>query len=198
MNEDAKKSHGDQVTPKDIESKYPNQTCSETGSVPITVSSHCELTLALHALNCPSKPRTIEIGVSKRLCWLCQKFVKYLNVAGLIQVFMSEYQGKIHAGWRMPPGTPSGIEFQMRKVVELEIEELRTRIVSHRRSDSFPDELRAEFMDEEDHSIEFLDVSILPPQPESFLTILESSIAIVMFSFFVACVWSINAHSGDR
>ena len=56
---------------------------------------------------------------------------------------MSENQGKIHAGWRMPPDTPSGIEFNMRKLVGLEIEELRARIINHRRSDSFPDELRA-------------------------------------------------------
>lgn len=85
----------------------------------------------------------------------------------------------------------------MRKLVELEIEELRARIINHRRSNSFSDELRTEFMDEENHGIEFLDVGILPPQPESFLTILEASIAIVMFGFFVACVWSIKAHSGD-
>ena len=163
LNEDAKKSHGDQVTTNDIESKYPNQTFSETGSVPITVSAHCELTLALHALNSPSEPRTIEIGVSKGLCCLCQKFVKYLNVAGLIQVFVSQNQGKIHAGWRMPPDTPSGIEFQMRNLVEREIEELRASTINHRRSDSFPDELRADFMEGVDHGIPSLDVSILLP-----------------------------------
>lgn len=112
------KSHGDQVTLKDIELKYLNQSFPETGSVPITVSAHCELTLALHALNSLSKPKTIEIGVSKRFCWLCQKFMENLSATG-IRVLVSEYQGKIHAGWRMPPNTPSGIESNMRKVIEL-------------------------------------------------------------------------------
>lgn len=98
----------------------------------------------------------------------------------------------------MPPDSPSGIEFNMRKLAGLEIEELRARIINHRRSDSFPDELRAEFMDEDDHGIARLDVSILPLQPESFLNILEASVPIAMLIFFVAYVWSINAHSGDR
>lgn len=155
MNEDAKKSHGDQVTLKDIESKYPNQSFPETGSVSITVSAHCELTLALHALHSPSKPKTVEIGVSKRLCWLCQKFVENLKVAGTIRVFMSENQGKIHAGWRMPPDTPPGIEFHMQQLVELEIEELRASIIARRRSDSFPNELR-DFMNEEGSEMAFL------------------------------------------
>ena len=145
------KSHGDQVTLRDIELKYPNQSFSETGSVPITVSAHCELTLALHALNSISKPKTIEIGVSKRLCWLCQKFVELLNTTGLIKVLVSEYQGKIHAGWRMPPNTPSGTEFVMRNLVELEIEELRASIITCRRSDSFPSELREELMTDDDY-----------------------------------------------
>lgn len=166
MNEDAKKSNEEQVTTKDIQSKFPNQTFPETGSVPITVSAHCELTLALHALNSSFIPNTIEIGVSKRLCWLCQEFLKYLNIAGLIQVFVSQNQGKIHAGWRMPPDTPHGIAFRMRKLVRLEIEELRANIMNHRRSDSFPDELRAEPLEGEDHGIACLDVSILSPQSE--------------------------------
>lgn len=191
------KSHKDQVTPKDIEPKYPNQPFPKTGSVPITVSAHCELTLASHALNSPSRRKTIEIGISKRLCWLCQKFVENLNAAGAIRVFVSENQGKIHAGWRMPPDTPSEIEFNMRKLIGLEIKELRGSIIARRRSDSFPNELLDEFIEEEDFDMPSLNVSIFPLQPESFLAILEASVAIVMFIFFVACIWSINAHSGD-
>ena len=69
-------------------------------------------------------------NVRERLCWLCQNFVENLKVAGAIRVFVSENQSKIHAGWGMPPGTPSGIEFNMRHLVEMEIEELRTRIIT--------------------------------------------------------------------
>lgn len=162
------KSHGDQVTPSDIESKYPNQSSLMTGSVSITVSAHCELTLALHALNSPSKPKTVEIGLSKTLCWLCQEFVENLKDAGAIRVFVSENQGKMHAGWTIPPNTPSEIEFRMRQLVEEEIKELRARIIACRRSDSFPNELRDEFTDKDDHYYARLDVSISPLQPESF------------------------------
>lgn len=68
---------------------------------------------------------------------------------------MSENQGKIHAGWRMPPDTPPGIEFHMQQLVELEIEELRASIIARRRSDSFPNELR-DFMNEEGSEMAFL------------------------------------------
>lgn len=132
---------------KDITSKYPNQSISETGS--ITVSAHCELTLALYSYNSPSKPKTVEIGVSKGLCWLCQKFVEYLNATGAIKVVVSANHGKIHTGWGMPPNTPSEIEFKMRQLVELEVKELHARILARRLSDSFPNELRDEFIEEE-------------------------------------------------
>lgn len=161
-----------------MELNYPNQNFCETGFVRITVSAHCELTLALHMLNSPWKPRTVEIGVSKGLCWLCQKFVKYLNASGLIHVVVSQNHGKIHAGWKTPPDTPSEIESRMQRLVEQEIEELRAMIISQRRSDSFPEEERDELMGEANHGVKFLDVSILPPQPESFLTILEPYIIV--------------------
>lgn len=183
LNEDAKKSHSDQVTLKDIALKYPNQSLPATGSASITVSTHCELTLALHALHSPFKPKTIEIGVSKRLCWLCQKFVENLRVAGAIRVFASENQGKIHADWGMPPDTPSGIEFSMRQLVELEIEQLRTSIIARRRSDSFWNELTW-----------FCGWRGFRCSPMN----MYASVAIVMFIFFVAYLWSINAHSWDR
>ena len=141
------KSHGDLVTMKDIKLKCPNQSISETGS--ITVSAHRELTLALYAYNSPSKPKTVEIGVSKGLCWLCQKFVEYLNATGAINVVVSANHGKIHTGWRMPTDIPSEIEFKMRQLVNLEVNELHARIFARRLSDSFPNELRDEFREEE-------------------------------------------------
>lgn len=77
--------------------------------------------------------------------------LEILNATGLIRVHVSEYQGKIHAGWRMPPNTPFGIEFNMRKLVELEIEELRASVIARRRSDSIPNELREELMTYEEN-----------------------------------------------
>lgn len=48
LNEAAEKSHGDQVTLKDIPSKYPCQFLPATGTTSITAFAHCELILALH------------------------------------------------------------------------------------------------------------------------------------------------------
>lgn len=59
-------------------------------------------------------------------------------------------------GWRMPPNTPSAIEFNMRQLVELEIEELRASIIARRRSDSFPNELEDEILDEADYDMPLL------------------------------------------
>lgn len=111
LNKNTKKLYGDQVRTKDIESNYHKPTFSEIGSISVIVFMHCELILALYTLNSPLKLKTIEIGVSKRLCLLCQKFVKYLNVVSLIQVFIFQNQGKISACWRILLDTSSGIEF---------------------------------------------------------------------------------------
>lgn len=54
----------------------------------------------------------------------------------------------------------------MRQLVEMEIEEFRTSIIARRRSDSFPNELEDEFLDEEDYDMpslrEWMYVNILP------------------------------------
>ncbi|MCJ1470267.1 hypothetical protein MMC07_008912 [Pseudocyphellaria aurata] len=143
LNEHAKgKLHGEQVALEDMAIKFPSLSFPETGSAPVRVSTHCELTQALHALRSPSKPATIQIGVSKRLCWLCQKFFENLNGTGAVRVLASENQGKIHAGWRMPLGTPSEVDSGMRHLIEWEIEELRNGIVQRRRSNPFPNEER--------------------------------------------------------
>lgn len=56
----------------------------------------------------------------------------------------------------MPPDTPFGIEFNMQHLVEMEIEELRTRIIARRRSDSLPNEHQGILMDEVGSEIAFL------------------------------------------
>lgn len=82
--------------------------------------------------------------------------MEYLNAENAIRVIVSENQGKIHAGWRMPPDTPSGIEFNMRQLVKPEIQEPRASIIARRRSNSFPNELRGD-LTKEDFGMEFLD-----------------------------------------
>lgn len=145
LNENAAKSGADQVTLKDVELVYPDHPFSPTGSTKITVSARCELILALDSLNSASKPKSIEIGVSKRICWLSEQYVRTLNVTGL-RVHVSGYNSKILAGWRMPPNTPSTVEADMRNLVEQEFEDLREGIIACRRSQVFLDKLREELI----------------------------------------------------
>lgn len=80
------------------------------------------------------------IGVSKRLCWLCQQFVESLFRLENLRMLVSENQGKIHPGWAMPPGTPDAVEAWMRELIESEVREIRKKVIARRRSDSFPTE----------------------------------------------------------
>lgn len=62
-------------------------------------------------------------------------------VGAIIRVLVSENQGKIHARLEdaCPPNTPFAIEFNMRQLVELEIEEFRRE---HHRSPEKPKRAR--------------------------------------------------------
>lgn len=57
-------------------------------------------------------------------------------------IVYSENQGKIHAGWAMPPGAPDAVKEKMRELIEWEIRDIRETIIARRRSDSFPNEDR--------------------------------------------------------
>lgn len=55
-----------------------------------------------------------------------------------IQVAVSQFQGKIHGGWMMPPNAPERIRLVMQDAVNYEINDLGEKILRRRRSDSFP------------------------------------------------------------
>ena len=104
----------------------------------MTTSCHCELILALRALESESSLTPIKIGVSKRICWLCEQYLDLLSHNQNVRVFVSEYQGKIHAGWRIPENTPEDVKKKVHFLVHEEVTEIRENIINRRKSDSFP------------------------------------------------------------
>lgn len=140
MNENARKHDQEELALDDISLKYPELHLPETGSTPVTISTPCELTLILHTLQQSTIPKPIEIGVSRRLCWLCQRFVESLVRNTNHPIVYSEKQGKIHAGWAMPPGAPDKVENAMRELIEWEISDIRETILARHPSDTFPND----------------------------------------------------------
>lgn len=147
LNEDASKKDQEHVTAEDVNAKFPEIGPETTENATVTTSSHCELTLALRALDLQCAPTTITIGVSKRVCWLCEQYLDHLSHSQNVRILVSEYQGKIHAGWRIPECTPENVKAKMHVLVDEEVTEIRERIINRRKSDSFPLENR-EFLTE--------------------------------------------------
>ena len=104
----------------------------------VTVSCHSELTVALYAVKYLPYTGLIGLGVSKRVCWLCQKFLERFCLHSNNRILVSEYQGKCHAGWRINSNTPDPVEEDMRHLVQQEVDEIREPIYGRKRSDSFP------------------------------------------------------------
>lgn len=147
LNENASKKDQEYVSAEDINAKYPEIDPETTGNATVTTSNHCELTLALRALDLQCPPTPIKIGVSKRVCWLCEQYLDLLSHSQNVRILVSEYQGKIHTGWRIPECTPEDIKTKMHGLVDEEVTEIRERIINQRKSDSFPLENR-EFLAE--------------------------------------------------
>lgn len=106
----------------------------------LTTSVHCELTLILHSMANPVYP--VTIGLSKHCCWLCEKFIEAFQARHKAEkkFFVSGFQGKIHPGWLLPPGTPPAIRTGMEELLADELDEIRAEIEAQRGSDSWPSE----------------------------------------------------------
>ncbi len=120
--------------------KYPDIIVATTNNATVTTSDHCELTLALNAIKSGPTLAPIKIGVSKRICWLCKQYLDFLSESKGVRILISENQGKVHSGWRVPACTPEDIKMRMHTLVHEEITEIRERIIGRKKSDSFPPE----------------------------------------------------------
>ena len=130
------------MTEKDVETKFPDICAETTENATVTTSCHCELTLALRAIESEDTLTPIKIGVSKSICWLCEQYLEFLRHNQKVQILVSQYQGKIHAGWRIPKNTPEAVKRKVHLLVHEEVTEIRESIINRRKSDSFPPEGR--------------------------------------------------------
>lgn len=110
----------------------------EANDAKVTVSCQCELIVALHAVSSLPYSGIIELGVSKFVCWLCQKFLESLSLHSANRILISEYQGKCHKGCRLSLGIPGPVEEGMRQLVEGEIDEIREAIDRRQITHCFP------------------------------------------------------------
>ena len=127
---------------KDVQRKFPDKCAVTTGNATVTTSCHCELTLALRAIESGSTAIPIKIGVSKSICWLCEQYLEFLTNNQNVRFLVSQYQGKIHAGWRIPRNTPEAVKRKLYLLVNEEVREIRESIINRRKSDFFPPEDR--------------------------------------------------------
>ncbi|RPB28679.1 hypothetical protein L211DRAFT_833665 [Terfezia boudieri ATCC MYA-4762] len=108
----------------------------------ITRSVHCECTLIMKIVDDlvqqgTSPFVTLEVGVSKSLCNLCEVFMgsvkkRYPNIT----IIVSTHHGKNVSGWRLPPLTPLEISREVEDHINSCIEEIRCKATRERRSDS--------------------------------------------------------------
>ena len=125
------------MTAENVNAKFPELCTKTTENATVTMSCHCEITLALRALKSKCTSTPIKIGVSKRICWLCEKYLKFLSHSQNVRILVSEYQGKIHAGWRIPEYTPEDVKTKIHILVHEQVTEI---LEIMRKSDSFPPE----------------------------------------------------------
>ena len=98
---------------EDVKTKYPDIIVETTDNATVTTSDHCELNLALNAIKSGRTLAPIKIGVSRRICWLCEQYLDFLSESKGAQILISKYQGKIHSGWRVPGCTPEDVKIKM-------------------------------------------------------------------------------------
>lgn len=64
---------------------------------------------------------------------------------------VSQYRGKKHSGWAMPPNTPSEVSSAIIDIIERETVDIRESVVARRHSNSFPSEDREDLGDLADY-----------------------------------------------
>jgi hypothetical protein len=126
----------------------------------VTVSVHCECTLAVHLLAqrrqangaaaaagvsaaaAPAVADSVEIGVSKQTCLWCQEYLAKLAALSGVDVRVRRFHGKGPAGWQLPDAGPAAAARLMVTRLEDEALEILSSINRKRRSDSTPTNLR--------------------------------------------------------
>ena len=136
------------------------------GRKQVTASVHYECTIALHMLQTfqgideTYRPKSVEIGISKHCCWLCEKYLDLLSRWGSLRFIVAGYQGKIHSGWKPPPNGPADVLNRMTNIIRKEMNEILQGMVGRHRSDSYPVQPIPD-SSSEDESLEVWDIESL-------------------------------------
>lgn len=99
---------------------------------------HAECTLALHALGLRRDWKSVELGVSKGSCWLCEKFLRGVLAARGVEFLLSGFHGKLQPGWTCSPLATPRERALVHTLVADALGEIIERTLNRRRSDSFP------------------------------------------------------------
>jgi hypothetical protein len=107
----------------------------------------------------------IKVGVSKRTCYICEKYLKTLSdlcdpcpgpVVGngerLPFILTRTFSGKFSGGWQLPPDGPPAAADEMAAFLHAEVMEIITETENLRTSDSEPTELRLSVSSNEDNN----------------------------------------------
>ena len=112
------------------------------GRKQVTASVHYECTIALHMLQTfqgideTYRPKSVEIGISKHCCWLCEKYLDLLSRWVSLRFIVAGYQGKIHSGWKPPSNGPADVLEGMTKIIRKEMNEILKGMLGRHQSDS--------------------------------------------------------------
>lgn len=142
LNDNARVHDLDDIDAVEYKKRFSQPVQENDKPQPITVSSHCELTLALHFYEkMTGKQHSMEMGVSKGCCWMCENFLDTIaqpKRERRLVVAVSHNQGKVHAGWGMPDKTPSDVAEKMIDNVTTSLLKLQQDVIDRRVSDSHP------------------------------------------------------------
>ena len=148
LNYNAQKYGLDVIEAAEYEERFSQSVQENDKPQQITISSHCELTLALHFYEkMTGKQHFMKMGISKGCCWMCQKFIDAMsqpNREKRVVVAMHHNHGKIHAGWGMPDKTPSDVAEEMKNTVTGSLLEIQQTVIDRRigysfSGDNYPD-----------------------------------------------------------
>jgi hypothetical protein len=92
------------------------------------------------AANPAPPPGPIKVGVSKRTCRLCQRFLLTLRTpdGSEPRILLRSFSGKCPSGWRVPPQAPAFMAADMLSYIREEVEYIITKVANWEGSDSEP------------------------------------------------------------
>lgn len=100
----------------------------------VTQSIHAECKLAVHMAGLGKNWKYVEIGVSKRSCWLCEMFLTS-RLSPLV-FHLRNFHGKLQPGWTVPLSCDAETQAYMTRLLDEGLEEVLMKSHDSMRIDS--------------------------------------------------------------